>query len=30
MKHKTENRNIIEKKETYQDKMMDEKEETER
>lgn len=30
MKHKTENGNIIEKKETYQDKMMDEKEETER
>ena len=30
MKHKTENGNIIEKKETYQDKMMDKKEETER
>ena len=25
MKHKTENGNIIEKKETYQDKMMDKK-----
>jgi len=30
MKHKTENGNIIEKKETCQDKMMDEKEGTER
>ena len=29
MKHKTEKGNIIEKKETNQDKMMDEKEETE-